>query len=55
MDWLIKVVDKVILRDDYDLMCDHCSENSKYCQARFCENIKRQLLIERDNRYGFSQ
>ena len=55
MDWLIKLVDKVMLHEDYDLMCNHCLEKGKYCKARFCENIKRQLLIGRDNMNGFSK
>jgi len=55
MDWLIKVVDIAMLSDNYYFTCDHCPEKNKYCQGKFCENIKRQLIIERDNKNEFGQ
>ena len=50
MDWLITVVDKAMLSDNYYFTCGHCLEQTNLCKSKFCENIKRQLLIHRDNK-----
>jgi hypothetical protein len=39
-----------MLSDNYYFTCGHCLEQTNLCKSKFCENIKRQLLIHRDNK-----